>query len=140
MFTHAIEGIGGVADVVDEKDAVEMVDFVHKGAGEKTTGFEANFGAIGKKSFDLDFFGAFNESVDLWYGEAAFLLFDEPTAGADDFWVDEGGEGLVFFVVKVVTHNDNALILTHLGGSHGGGDLVRMFLFPRKRSGNHISN
>ncbi len=140
MVTHAIEGIGGVADVVDEKDAVEMVDFVHKGAGEKTTSFEANFGAIGKKSFDFDFFRAFNEPVDLWYRETTFLFLDKLAAGADNFWIDESGERLVLFVVKVVAHNDNALILTHLGSGHGGGDFIGVFFFPREGGSNHISN
>ena len=69
-----------------------MVDFVEEGAGKVVGGFDADFGAVGEEGFDFDFFGASDESVDTWDGEAAFVIFDLFTFGFDDFGVDEGGK------------------------------------------------
>lgn len=126
--------------MVDEEDTVEVVDFVKKGAGEVAAGFNADFGAIFENGFNLGFGRATNEAINIWHGKAAFLVDLDFAFGADDFRIDKGGEGAVFFVVEVVADDDDALILAELGGGHGGGEFVRVLIFPLKRRGNHIGD
>lgn len=97
-----------------------MVDFVHEGASEIIVGFDADFTTILELGFDFDFAGTGDETIDFGDREAAFVLGDGATFGADDFGIDEGGKGIVLFVIKIVTYDNDALIDTHLGGGHGG--------------------
>ncbi len=66
LVVHAVEGVGDVADVVDEKNAVEVVNFVEESAGEVAAGFEADFGAVFEKSLDLGFVRATDQTVNFW--------------------------------------------------------------------------
>ncbi len=126
--------------MVDEKDAVEMVDFVEEGTGEVARGLEADFGAVFKESFNFNLMWAADESINLGDGEAAFLIFVDFALGADDFGVDKGSEMLVVFIVEVVTDDDNALILAHLRGGHSGRKFVRVLSFPSQGSGAHVGD
>ena len=54
--------------------------------------------------------------------EFAFLL--------DDFGVDEGDKIGVFLVVEVFADDDDALVVTELGSSHGGREFKFVFFFP----------
>ena len=50
--------------MIDEKNAVEVVDFVQNSAGEKTVNFDADFLAIFGLGFDAGFLRAWNFAVD----------------------------------------------------------------------------
>lgn len=126
--------------MVDEKDAVEMVDFVEESAGEGAFGFDTDGGAVFKEGFDFNFSGAFDEAVDGGDGKAAFVVFFEFAVGLDDFWVDEGGEVQVFLVVEVVTDDDDAAVEAELGGGHGGGEFKGVRFFPSDGSLAHFGD
>ena len=126
--------------MVDEEDAVEMVDFVEEGAGEGVLGFDADFAAIGEVGFNFYFGGARDEAVNEGNREATFVVGGGFTFGLDNFGVDEGGEGVVFFVFKVVTDDDDAAVDSELRGGHGGGELVGVRLFPEKGSIDHVGD
>ncbi len=137
---HAIESFRIVADMINEENAVEMVDFVKKGAGEITTGLEADFGAVFELSFDLDFVRASDDAVNFWYGKTTFVIGLGATFGADDFGVDEGGEGGMIFVFEVIAHNNNALILAELRSGHGGGNFVGVKRLPGEGRFDHVGD
>ena len=140
MFVHAEESLGLVLDVVDEENAFEVVDLVEQGAGEIIFGSQADFGAVFEESFDLDFLGAGDETVEFGNGEAAFVVGLGFAVGLDDFGVDEGGEGVFGFVLEVVADDDNALVDAELGSGHGGGELVGVLLLPLQGGGGHIGD
>ena len=130
VLIHAEESLGLVLDVVDEEDAFEVVNLVEQGAGEVIFGFQADFGAIFEEGFDLDLFGTGNEAVEFGDGEAAFVVGLGFAVGFDNFGVDEGGEGVLGFVLEVVADDDDALVDAELGGGHGGGELVGVLFLP----------
>ncbi len=66
------------------------------------------------------------------------MVFFDFAFGADDFGVDQSGERLIVFVLKVVADDDDALIDAELRSGHGGGKFVRMLLFPLQGILNHI--
>ncbi len=117
-----------------------MVDFVEEGAGEEISGFDADFLAVFEEGFDFGFAGAADETINLGDGQTAFGLSDDFAFGFDDLGVNEGGEGILGFVVEVVANDDDALINAHLRGGHGGREFVRMSLFPVERKFDHVGN
>lgn len=140
IVVEVVESIALIADMVDEKEAVEMVDFVEECAGEKITSLEADFLSRGEDGFDFDFLGAFNEAVNARNREATFVIFNLFTLGANDFRVDEGGEILVVFVFEIVANDDDALVNTDLWSGHSGGKFVRVSLFPSNGNVDHVAN
>ncbi len=130
LVVHAIKGVGLIFDVVDEKDAVEVVNFVEEGASEGIFGFDADGSAIFKQGFNLDFGGAGNFAVDGGDGETALKVGDDFALGFDDFRVDEGGESFVFLIVEIVTNDDDATIEAELRRRHCRRKLVRVRFFP----------
>ncbi len=140
LVVHAIKGVGLVFDVVDEEDAIKMVDFVKEGASEGIFGFDADGGAVFEHRLDFNFGGARNLAVNGGNGEAALEVGDDFAFGFDDFGVDEGGEGFVFLVVEVVTDDDNAAVEAELRRSHGGGEFVRVGFFPFEGSLAHFGD
>lgn len=137
---HAIESIFLAADVVDEEDAVEVVNFVKKGAGEKTFGLQTDFVAVFEKGFNFDLAGTTNLAVNFWDGETAFEIGFDFAFGADDFGVDEGGKMVIGFVVEVVADNDDALVDAELRGGHGGRKFVGVLFFPFEGFCDHVAN
>lgn len=120
FVVEAIESVFLAADVVDEKDAVEVVNFVEKSAGEETFGFEADFLAVFEESFDFSLARATDATINLRNRETAFVISLDFALSADDFGVDEGGEMMIFFVVEVVTNDNDTLVDAELRGGHGG--------------------
>lgn len=134
------EGVAVVFDVIDEEDAVEVVDLMEEGAGEVAGGLDADFGAIGELGFDASFIGAGNETVDEGDGEAALVVFDGATFGFDDFGVDKCGKCGMGLVFHVISYYNDTLVYTHLGCGHRSGELVGMFLFPVETGLSHVGN
>ena len=126
--------------MVDEKDAVEVVDLVLEDAGELAVGFDADFGAVFEDGFDFDFLVAGNFAVDFRNGETALVIGKDFAVFFDDFWVDKGGKTGVFLVFEVVADDDDAFVHAHLRGGHGGGKFVRMTGFPVNRKLAHIGD
>ncbi len=117
-----------------------MVDFVEESAGEGIFGLDADGGAVFEEGFDFDFGGARNFAVNGGDGEATFVVDGGFAFGFDDFWVDEGGEGLVLFVVEVVADDDNAAVEAELGGGHGRREFIGVVFFPFERSLAHFGD
>ena len=130
FFVHDIESIGVVFDMVDKENAVEMVDFVEKDAGELAFGFDADFGAVFELGFDFGLMRAGNHTIDSRNRETAFVIFFDFTFGLDDFGVNQGSKGGVVFIIHVVPNDNNALILANLRGGHGGRELKGVRFFP----------
>ncbi len=140
FVVHAVESVFLAADVVNEEDAVEVVDFVKKGAGEKTFGLQANFVAVLEKGFNFYLAGATDFAVDFWHRETAFEIGFDFAFGADDFGVDESGKMVIGFVIEVVADNDNALVDAELRGGHGGRKFVGVLFFPFEGFCDHVAN
>ena len=87
-----------------------MVDFVEESARKRAVSFNANRSAVFEQGFDADFGWARNESVDLWDGKTAFVVFFYFTVGFNNFWVEKGGEVGVFLVVEIVADDNDAFI------------------------------
>ncbi len=137
FVVHAVEGFFVIFDVVDEEDAIEVIDFVLKSASEKIFGFNADRGAIFELGFDADFVTAGNFTIEKRYGETTFVVGDDFAVGLDDLWVQESGKMVVVFVVEVVSDDNYALVDAELRGGHSGGELVRVFFFPSEAFGTH---
>lgn len=140
VFVEAVKGVVVVLDMVDEEDTVEMVDFVHEGAGEVAFGFDADFATIFEQSLDFDFLRAADETINFGNGETAFLLFDDFAVSLDDFGVNQGGKRVLFFVIEIVADDDDTLVDPHLRGGHGSREFIRMGFFPIKRKANHVTD
>lgn len=137
---ESVEGVFLVADVVDEEDTVEVVDFVEESASEEAFGLEADFVTIFEEGLHFNLMGAGDAAVDFGNRETAFVINFFFTFGTDDLGVDEGGEMLVFFVVEVVADDDNALVDAELRGGHSSREFVGVVFLPVEGAFNHIRN
>lgn len=140
FVVHAVESVFLTANMIDEENAVEVIDFVEESAGEEAFGFEANFAAVFEQGFDFDFARATDAAINFRDREAAFKISFGLAFGADDLGVDEGGEVIVGFVFEIIADDNNALVNAELWRSHGGRKLIRMLLFPLEGASNHIAN
>ena len=126
--------------MVDEKNAVEVVDFMLDDTGEAVSGFDTDIGAIFKQGFDAGFGISWDEAIDVGDRETAFVVFGLLAFVFDDFWVDQGDEIGIFFVVHVFTDDDDTFVVAELRGSHGSGELKLVFFFPVFGSFAHFCN
>ena len=110
IFIELKEGIGFIFDAINEEDTVEMINFVSESASKFIGGFNTYFGTIFEFSFDANFRVAWNFAIDKWNGEATLEIFDNFAFLFDDFWIYEGREGSIRFVVHTVADNNEALI------------------------------
>lgn len=140
VVVHAVEGAGLVLDMIDEEDTFKVVDFVEQGAGEIAFSLEADLSAVGELGFDFDFFRTRDEAVDFGDGETALVIGLGFAFGFDDFGVDEGSEGILGLIFKIIAYDDDTLVDTELGGSHGGRKFVGVLFLPVERSGGHIGD
>lgn len=116
--------------MVDEKNTIQVVDFVLDDTGEAISGFDADIGAVFKQGFDAGFGVAGNETVDVGDREATFVVFGLLAFVFDDFWVDQGDEIGIFLVVHVFADDDDAFVVAELGSGHGGGEFEFVGFFP----------
>lgn len=140
FVVHAVESVFLAADVVDEEDAVEVVNFVKKGAGEKTFGLQTDFVAVFEKGFNFDLAGTTNFAVNFRHRETTFEIGFDFAFGADDLRIDESSKMVIGFVVEVVADNNNALVDAELRGGHGGRKFVGVLFFPFERFCDHVAN
>lgn len=118
-----------------------MVNFVEQSACEEIAGFEADLAAILELGFNFDPAGAFNETIDFGHGKTTFIVTGGfMGVGLDDFGVNQGGEVGVVFIVKIVTHDNDATVDADLGRGESSRELVWMRSFPFKREANHVAN
>lgn len=130
IFIELKEGISFIFDAINEKNTIEVIDFVSEGAGKFVGSFNTYFGTIFELGFNANFRVAWDLTINKGNREAAFEIFDNFTFLFDYFWVYEGREGSICFVVHAVADNDEALIDAELRGSHSGRELVGMRFFP----------
>ncbi len=130
FVVETIKSIFVITDVVDKENAIEMVDFVHEGTSKVAISFEADLGTIFEHGFDLYLVRATNQAINLRNREASLMFFDDFAVSFDNFRIDEGGEGVVFLIIKIIAHDNDALVYAHLGGSHSSGKLKGVCLFP----------
>jgi len=91
----------GLFHALDEKDAVEVVDFVLDATGEQAVAFEDVRDAVEVLVFDPDELGACDVSLDFGQGQATFLVVELFARKKFDLRVGQGhgfeegrGEGL----------------------------------------------
>ena len=91
----------GLFHAVDEKDAVEVIDFVLDATGEQTVAFQNVRNAIEILVFDPDELGARDVPLDFGQGQATFLIVELFAGKKFDFRIGERhgheesrGEGL----------------------------------------------
>ena len=77
-----------VAYMVDENDAVAMVDFVLQDACQKAVGLDTDFIAVDIDGFNADFAVAGNFAVKILDTETAFVIIGDLAFVLDDFWID----------------------------------------------------
>lgn len=130
FFVEFEVGVGFIFDMVDEEDAVEVVDLVLENAGETVGGLNADLGAVFEEGFETGFGVAGDKTVDVRNGEAAFVIGGFFAFVFDDFGVDEGDEIGVFLFVHVFADDDNALVVAQLRGGESGGEFEFVGFFP----------
>ncbi len=130
FVVKAVKSVLVVLDMINEENAIQMVDFVHEGASEVAISFEADFSTVFEHGFDLYPVRATNQAINLRNREASLMFFDDFAVSFDNFRIDEGGEGVVFLIIKIIAHDNDALVYAHLGGSHSSGKLKGVCLFP----------
>ena len=74
--------------MVDENDAVAMVDFVLQDACQKAVGLDTNFVAVDIDGFNADFAVAGDFAVKILDTEAALVIVGDFAFVFDDFWID----------------------------------------------------
>ena len=77
-----------VANVVDENDAVAVVDFVLQDARQKAVGLDADFVAVDIGGFNADFAVAGNFAIKILDAEAAFVIVGDFAFLLDYFRID----------------------------------------------------
>ena len=115
----------GRAEAIDEERAIEVVGFVLDDAGHEAVDFAGDFVAVEVVGLDFDFAVASNRRADAGDAEAAFFIFFEAAAGAED-GVDEDafgifGVGIAFGVsdeeavrqIDLVGGEADAFVLVH---------------------------
>ena len=130
LVVHTEKGVFLVFYVVDKEDSVEVVDFVKEGASKRIFGLDSDRSSVFEESLYLDFCRARDKAVKRRDREATFVIGRWFAFGADNFGVDEGGEGVVFLVVEIVADDDDTLIVAELRSCHGRRKLVRVVFFP----------
>lgn len=110
--------------MVDEYDAVGMVDFVLEHACEESISFEAEFVAIDVHSFDANTAVAGDFAIIPADTKAAFIIGDELAFVFDDFGVDERNEFFVVFVLELRAHDNHAVESVDLDSCQCGADFV----------------
>ena len=133
-----VEGVFLVFDVVDKENAVEVVDFMHKGASEEIGCLEANFGAVFELGLNANFGWAGNFAVNGRNREAAFVIVEDFALGFDNFWVKQWNKSGIILIAHVFTDNNDALIVAKLWGSHSGRKLEFVLIFPINTGLNHL--
>ena len=108
-----------------------------EGAGELVGGFNAYLSAVFELGFNANFRVAWDLTINKRNRETAFEIFDNFTFLFDDFWVYEGSEGSICFVVHAVADNNEAFVDAELGGSHSGRKFVRVRFFPFEAGVDH---
>ncbi len=86
-----VEGLGG-AEAIDEERAIEMVGFVLDDAGHEVGHFAGDFVAVEIVGLDLNRGVARDGGAEAGDAEAAFFVFGEAAAGAED-GIDEDALG-----------------------------------------------
>ena len=106
--------------VIDEKNSVEMVDFVHKSASEEVACLKSNFGAIFELRLDADFSGAGYFAINSRNRKTPLVVVLCFSFSLYYFGIKKGDESGVVFVAHVFANDDNALIVTELRRRHSG--------------------
>lgn len=124
--------------MIDEHDAVRVVDFVLEHAGEEAIGFESDFVAINVEGFDADAVVAPDFAVKPVDAETPFVILVRATFAFDNFRVDKRDEFLDGFVVKVAAHDDDPLETVDLDSGKGCTDFVRPGILPVETRVGHV--
>ena len=140
LVVHAEKGGFIVFYVVNEENAVEMVDFVKKSSSKRVFGFDADGGSVFEEGLDFDLFRTRDEAVNRRDRETTFIVFFGLAFGFDDFWVNKSGKIGVFLIFEIVANDNDAAVKTELGSGHGGRKFVWMVFFPCQRSLAHFSD
>src|SRR3990167_2628042 len=126
--------------MVNENQAVVMVNFVLNDPGQKTFGPESYRLAVLIKSSEPNFAMARHFAINVFDTQAAFVISLDFTFFFDDLRVDKDTKGFILFVVEVVSDDNNLVRLVNLDGRQGYADFVRPVGLPIKRSRLHILN
>ena len=138
LVIHLKPGGFIVANMVDEEETVEVVDFVEESAGESAGGANADFGAVEKAGLYPSLRRAGNKTVVERNGETTFVVGQSLALGFYYFRINQSSESRLGLVFHVITDDDNADVVTHLGGGHGGGEFVRVGVLPVEGKANHL--
>ena len=94
--------------MVNEDDAVTMVDFVLQDARQESVSFDADFVAVDIDGFNADFAVAGNFAVKVLDAQAAFVIIDDFALVFDDFRIYQRDKILIFFVFEISTDDDDS--------------------------------
>src|SRR5882762_11113923 len=93
------------AEMLDEEDAIEGIDFVAEGAGQEIFAADFEGFAFGVLRFYSDKLGAQDVAAETWNGEAAFF-FTLFAFGVDDFGIGEHDFCFGMFSAGYVDHGE----------------------------------
>src|SRR4029077_11207272 len=106
LFDFALDQVAlQHAQVLDEENAVEMVDFMAERAGEEVLAADFKGFTLGVLRFDRDELRAQDVAAEAWNGEAAFFFALFPF-GMDDFRVGQNDFRFRIFPAGYVDHGD----------------------------------
>ena len=74
--------------MVDEYEAVSVVDFVLNDARQESFGLEAHFVPLGVERFDANFGMSGHAAIEAIHAEASLVVCDDVAFVLNDFWVD----------------------------------------------------
>jgi len=117
-----------------------VINLVHETASEVAFSFNSNFVAVFNEGLDFDFTGARNKAVNFRNGETTLIVTGDFAFGFDDFGIDEGGEGVIGFIIEIIAYQNDALVNSELRGGNGGRKFIGVGLFPFEGGFKHVSN
>lgn len=138
FVVERVKCVGLILDVIDEHDAVDVIDLMLDDTSQKARSFKADFMAVGIEGADADFRMARNLAVNVRHAETPFVVVSDISLMLNDFRVNERHKFPVGLIVETAPDDDDPLESVDLDGRKGCADFMGTGIFPIKRGISHI--
>ena len=116
--------------MIYENFSIQMINFMLKNTGQKALSGYSVFPAIDAEGLNANFIVTCNFSVHVWDAQAALEILNDFSFIFGYAGIDEDTEGMVVFVVKIITYNNYAQKLINLYSREGDTYFMFATIFP----------
>ncbi len=138
LVVEAEEGLGVIFDMVDEDNAITMVNFVLENARQEILGGHPELLAVDIQRFNLDLLVPWHLAVNARHAEAALEVLDDIAFALGDLWVNKYRKGMILFVVIIITNHNDFVEPIDLNGGQRYANFMIATLVPADSCGLHV--